>query len=202
MRGGRAGAAGDVGVRAGREGEGVDAELQRDLAEVVWVAAPAEEADGACSALVGRVGAEAVLLHVRHGFQRETHGPQDQAGDVTPGAEGGLVVFRHVRRVEDGDGQADGPHPEHLEHPEAEEGEELITLIVEAVVLARLQDAKQQKPRQPRAPGDEEERGEDLARAVVGGEGQGDDRQDDEVGAAREIGELVEFEGEGDDEEE
>ena len=202
LRGVGAGAGGDVVVGRRGEGDHEDGELHDDFAEVVRVARPAEEPDVADLALVLRVGAEAVFLHVGQRLHDEADGPQDHACDVAAGAEGGLVVLRDVGGVEDGDGEGDDPDPDHLKHPEAEEGEELVALVVEAVVGAGLDDAEEEEAGQARAPEHDEEGVDDLARGVVAGEGEGDDGEDDEVGAAGEVGQLVELEGEGDAEEE
>ena len=115
-----------------------------------------------------------------------------------------MRVLGDVGGVEDGDGERDGPDPDHLEDPEAEEGPELVALVVEAVVLASLEDTEEEEGGESSAPGQDEEGVDDLpgvggrGGGGAGGEGEGQDGEEDEVGPAGEVGELVEFEGEGD----
>ena len=163
--------------------------LDDDLPEVVGMPAPAPEALVADGALV-LAAAEDVLLHVAHALHHQAYRKENDTGNVAPRPEAVLRVGLHGGRVEHGDGQADGPHPDHLEDPEAEEGEELVALVVEAVVLARLQDPEEQEAREPQRPGHDEERGDDLPGAIVPAEGQGDDGEEGEVGPTREVWEL------------
>lgn len=113
------------------------------------------------------------LLNITHGLHDEPKAKQDNTRHVPARAEAMLRVPRHGRRVEDGDGQGDGPDPDHLEDPEAEEGEELVALVVEAVVLASLEDAEEEEAREAEGPEDEEEGGDDLAGGVVAAHGEG-----------------------------
>lgn len=157
-------------------------EVEEDLAKVVRMPGDAEQARVAHGILVvARPESEA--LRVAHGLDDEADGEHDDAGDVTGGPEGRRRRRRrggaaHGGRVEHGDGQRDGPDPDHLEDPEAEEGEEAVARAVEAVVLARPQDAEQQEAREARAPGGDEGCGHDLAgvgpaAAAAQGEGHG-----------------------------
>lgn len=84
---------------------------------------------------------------------------------------------------------------QHLEDPEAQEGEKLVALIVEAVIFAGLQNAEQQEGGKTSSPGHDEDGADDLASMVtVLAEGEGDDGEEDEIGAAGEVGQLVELE--------
>lgn len=136
-------------------------------------------------------GAEAVLLHVAGGLEGKGEGEEHDAGHVAAGAKGVLRVAADGRAVEHGDGQGDGPDPEHLEDPEAEEGEEAVALVVEAVVGAGAEDAEEEKGGEADGPGDEEERGDELAGigAGVGArrEAEGEEGDEDKVGAAGEV---------------
>lgn len=190
-------------VCGGGEGDHIDGELHDNLAEVVGVARPAEEAGGAGFPFVGWVGAEAVFLDVRQGFHGETDGPEDDAGDVGWGAESGLrLVGGYGGGVEEGDGEGDGPDPDHLEDPEGEEFEEVVAFVVEAVVFPRFDDAEEEEGGEAGAPCHDEEGVDDLPGIVGGGEGEGKDCQEHEVRAAGEVGQFVKLEGEGDGEEE
>lgn len=184
----------NIPVRRRRDGHGEDAELHQDLAKVIRMSAPREQPNVTRAALTGGVRAEAVFLHVGHGFDEEPDGPHDQADDVGRGAKGRLrVTARDVGRIQDRHGQADGPDPQHLEDPEAEEREELVALVVEPRVGARLENAEEQEPRQPERPEDQEQRSEDLTRRVRRGQSEREHGKDDKVGAAREIRQFVEF---------
>lgn len=157
-------------------------ELDDDLAKVVWVAREGKEALVAHG--LGVVGlAEAVLLHVAQGLE----GEEDEAGDVAGGVEGVLRVARDVGRVEQGDGQGEDPEQEHLEDPEAEEGPEAVALVVEAVVGAGAQDAEEEEAGEADGPDDEQERGDELAREAAARQGERQDGEQGEVGAAGEV---------------
>lgn len=162
------------------------AELGEDLAKVVWVPGVVKEAAVAHVGLVVRL-AEAVLVDIAHRLHDEAHGKEHHAGNVPRRAESGLRIARDGGRVEDGDGQGDGPDPEHLQDPEAEEGEEAAAHVVEAAVHSRLEDAEEQEAREAEGPGYEEEGGDELAGVVVAAEGEGDDGQDGKVGAASKV---------------
>ena len=163
------------------------AELDEDLAKVVWVPGVVKEA--AVAHVVGLVArlAEAVLVGIAHRLHGETHGKEHHAGNVPRRAESGLRVARDGGRVEDGDGQGDGPDPDHLQDPEAEEGEEAAAHVIEAAVRSRLEDAEEQEAREAEGPDYEEEGGDELAGVVVAAEGEGDDGQDGKVGAASKV---------------
>lgn len=92
------------------------------------------------------------LLHIAHALHDKAQHKQHDAGDVAAGAKGDKRIARHGGRVEHGDGQGDGPNPDHLEDPEAQEGEEAVALVVEAVVLAGLEDAEEEEAREACAP--------------------------------------------------
>lgn len=138
------------------------------------MATPSEEPLVADSILIVSL-AEAELLRIADTLHDEADCEQNDAGDVAAGAKGHLGKALDPGRVQNRDGQRDGPDPDHLEDPEAEEREELVTLIIEAVILARLQDSEEQEARQPDAPGHDEERGDDLARIVFAAECKGYD---------------------------
>lgn len=161
--------------------------MEEDLAEVVGVPREVEEALVADGLTLGMGLAEAELLNVADTLHDESYGEEDDAHDVPGGAEGVLGVARDGGRVEDGDGQRDGPNPEHLKDPEAEEGEELVPLVIEAVVLARFEDAEEEEAGESGAPDHHEEGDDDLASMGVAAHGEGDDGEDDEVGASCEV---------------
>ena len=107
------------------------------------------------------------------------------------------MVLRDLGGVEECDGKRDDPDPDHLENEEAQKGKEFVAFVVEAVVFAGFDDAEEEEAGEAGGPEHDEEGGGDLAGVVVAGEGEGEDGQQDEVGAAGEVGEFVEFEGEG-----
>lgn len=88
---------------------------------------------------------EPILLHIGNGLHEEPNGPENHTGDITRLTEPRLREPRHVGAVDQRDGHADGPDPQHLEDPEAEEGEELVALVVEAVIFAGFQDAEEEE---------------------------------------------------------
>ena len=119
-------------------------ELNDDLAKIVRMPGPRKEALVAdCSLVVLRT--KPVLLRVADGFHYKPDREEHNASNVPAGAERVLHVHLHGGRVENGDGQRDGPDPDHLEDPKAQEREELVAFVVEAVVFARLDDAEQQE---------------------------------------------------------
>lgn len=107
-----------------------------------------------------------------------------------------------IGTIQNGNRQRDSPNPKHLKDPEAKKGEKLVALVIKTIVFASLEDAEQQKTGKPERPYYDEERGDDLAGMLVSAEGEGEDGEDSKVGPAGEICQLVEFEGEGDGEEE
>ena len=181
----------------GKRGGGRDrvgTKLHDDFPKVIRMPRPAEEPHVTDSAFL-RPLAETVLLHIAHAFHNEADDPQNHAGDVPPRPKTRLMEVRHVRRVKHRDRQTARPDPEHLKDPEPEKLEEVIPLVVEAVVFARLDDPEEQEAGEARAPEHHEDADEDLARVVRAGEGEGEDGEEDEVGPAGEVGELVEVEG-------
>lgn len=133
-------------------------------------------------------------LRITHALHHEPHAKHDGAHDVPRRPVPALRPPLHLRhnggRVQHCHGQRHGPDPQHLEDPEAEEGEEAVALAVEAVVAAGAEDAVEQEAREPRGPAGEEGAGYELpaGRAIFAtAEGDGDDGEDDEVGAAGEV---------------
>lgn len=171
----------------GGEKEREPTELDNDLAKIIRMPRPSPRALVTHGILVHPLP-EDELFHIAHALQDKAQREQDHAHDVAARAEPDKRERGHVGRVEDRHGQRDGPDPDHLKHPEAEKGEELVALVVEAVVLAGLEDAEEQEPGQAEAPEHDEEGGDDLPGVRVrAGHGEGDDGEDDEVGAARKV---------------
>ena len=110
---------------------------------------------------------EPVLLRVADALHGKPQDEEYYPGDVPHLPEVGLIGVPHSQGVQNGNGQRDGPHPQHLEDPEPQEREELVPLVVESVVLARLQDPEEQEPGEACAPQHDEDTGDDSAR--VGG---------------------------------
>lgn len=133
----------DVPVRTGRDGQSENGKLHRDLAKVVWVSGPREQANVACRALVLGVTAEPVLLDIGDGLHQEPNGEHDDADNVRGGTERRMRVFCDAGRVEDRDGKTNAPYPEGLEGPEAQEREEAGSFVVEARVGACLEDSEE-----------------------------------------------------------
>lgn len=110
-------------------------------------------------------------MHVRDDLEQETDAEHYDAGDVRGGAERHVIVGgSEGGRVSNGDGQGDGPYPEHLEDPKGEEGEEAATHLVEARVMAGADDAVEEEPGEAEGPDAHEDSDEDLAGGRVLGE--------------------------------
>lgn len=122
-------------------------DLDYDLAEVVWVPTPLEEANVAESSwlLTFRALLEAVLLNIADAFQHETDCEDYDPDNIRRFTKAWLTILENIRAVQERDWQTNSPDPKHLEYPEAKEGEELVSLVVEAIVLAGLQDAEEQE---------------------------------------------------------
>lgn len=103
---------------------------------------PGEESCITNFALIAWITPEAILLHITNRLQEESQTPQNNAGDIAPGPESGLLETQHIGRIDDRYRQTHAPDPYHLEDPEPEEGEEFIAHLVEAVVLAGLDDSE------------------------------------------------------------
>lgn len=187
-------------------------ELYDNLAKVVRMATILEETHITHGALILIIHLESILLHVTDTLHAQAYHEQDDARDIPTLSELRLREPRDDRRVQYSDRQARRPAPHHLEHEKAQKREEFVALVVEAVILAGLQDPEQQEPAEPCSPRGQEQRDDDLTsvgsgvrrvawiRGATGGEGEGEDGDEDEVGAACEVGELVEFEGKGEGE--
>ena len=175
-------------------------ELNDNLAEVIRMSAQRKEAYIAHSTLVLIPLLEKILLHIAHALHRQADRIQDDSHNVHAGSKGMLAILRHLRAINQRHRQTRGPAPHHLEHEEAQKREELVARAIEAVVFPGLQDPEEQEAGEARGPDHEEEGDEDLARidgVVVRGEAEGDEGNNDEVCAAGKVGELVEFECEG-----
>lgn len=131
--------------------------------------------------------AETILLHIAASLEQKPKRKEHDSCNVSSGTKVMLRVLRHVWRVDQGNGQRDGPDPKHLKDPEAEEGEEAIALVVEAIIAPRAQDAEEEEAREADGPDNDEEGGDELAGVVVAAHGERDDGEDGKVGAACEV---------------
>jgi hypothetical protein len=177
-------------------------ELNGDLSEVVGMPTPLEEAHIADRTwlLSCRTLLEAVLLYITHGLHEERNNEDDDRDDIRRPPKVRLSVLQHPRTVNNRNRQADRPAPKHLKHPESQKLEEVVSLVVESVVFAGLQDTEEEERGQSGAPQHDHDADDDVAGDEGAAEGEGEDGEPDEVGAAHEVGQLVEFEGEGDGE--
>lgn len=116
--------------------------LDNNLPKIIWMPRQVKEPLVTNLALIHR-RPEAELLRVANALHDRTDGVQNHSGDVPARAERRLRVLLDIGRVKDGDGQRDGPDPDHLENPKPEERPEFITLVVEAVVFAGLEDPEE-----------------------------------------------------------
>lgn len=123
-------------------------ELDDNIAEVIGMPRPSKEALVTNRRLI-TLGAEDVLLHITDTLHDEANNEQNHTDNISASTESDEGVLRDIGRVDESNGQRDGPDPDHLEHPEAQEGEELIALVIEAVVFSCLEDAEQEEAREP-----------------------------------------------------
>lgn len=167
--------------------------------------APCKQTHIADSArLLARTLLEAVLLYIAPRLHEEGNGKCDTTNDICRFAKSRLGPLGHAWRVQHRDWHADDPDPNHLKYPEAQEREELVPLVIESVVLPGLENAEEQETGEACAPDHDEETAYYLSRieSLLRSERERHDGKDDEIGAAGEVGQLVEFETEGDRKEE
>ena len=78
--------------------------LHDDLAKVVWVPRPGEEADIAHLPFVLRLAPKDVFLNIRYAFEEESEGEEHDACNISASVKRRLVELGDVGRVEDCDG--------------------------------------------------------------------------------------------------
>lgn len=113
---------------------------------------PVEEANIAYLSFIGRFAAEEILLNIRNALHHKPNSEQDHPRDVPPRTEIGLGVLRDIGRVQDGNGERDGPDPDHLKDPEAQKGEELVADLVEAIVFSGFEYTEEEEAGEPGPP--------------------------------------------------
>lgn len=181
----------------------VPTKLDDDLAEIVWMPRPIEEAYITYCTVATMCATEAILLNIRHTLHNKANREEDDARNVTTCSKSGLLELRDVGRVQKCHGQGYRPHPKHLEYPKTQERPEFVAFVVETIILSSLEDSKQKKSTQPCGPSHDENRNDNIARLIpVVTEAEGQRCQENEVGTTRKICKFVEFEAEGDGKEE
>jgi hypothetical protein len=90
------------------------------------MARPREETNIANRTIAAMRASETVLLDVGDALHDQANRVQDNASNVSSGAERWLGKLCDFWRIENRDWQAARPNPEHLENPKAEERPELV----------------------------------------------------------------------------
>lgn len=86
------------------------------------MATPAKEADITDLALITLVTPKPILLHIPHTLEHKAQDKQKNSSDIPPRPEIWLPVLQHIGTIQDGNGQRNGPDPNHLKDPEAKKG--------------------------------------------------------------------------------
>jgi hypothetical protein len=113
--------------------------------KVIWMSRPRKEALITNGTLVARIALEEILLYITNTLHYKPNPKQYHSPNIPSSAKIGLWVLGDIRRVQDSDGQRNGPDPKHLETPEAEKGKELVAFVVKTVVLAGFQDSEEEE---------------------------------------------------------
>ena len=75
--------------------------------------------------------------------------------------------------------------------------EEIVALVIKSIILAGLEDSEEQEATQASTPYHDEDADNDVSCIITCcAEGESQDREDNEVGAAGEVGEFVKLEAE------
>lgn len=106
------------------------------------MATPAEEADITHLSLITLITPKSILLNIPHTLQHKAQYKQDHPSNIPPGPKLWLFVFQHIGTIQNGNGQRNGPDPNHLKDPKPKKGQELIPHLIESVVFTRLEDSK------------------------------------------------------------
>lgn len=106
------------------------------------MAAPAKEADITYLPLITLITPKAVLLHIPHTLQHKSQKKQNNASDIPPGPKLWLGILQHIGTIQNGNGQRNGPNPNHLKDPKPEKRQKLIPHLIEPVVFSRFEDSE------------------------------------------------------------
>lgn len=106
------------------------------------MATPAEEAGITYLPFITLITPKTILLNIPHTLQHKAQHKQNHASNIPPRPKLWLIIFQHIGTIQDGNGQRNGPNPNHLKDPKPKKGQELIPHLIESVIFARLEDSK------------------------------------------------------------
>ena len=149
--------------------------MDENLSKVIWMSWPIEESLVTNGPFIIHSRPETVLLNVADTLHDQANWVENNTGDIPACSECWLRVPSDVRGVQDGDGQWNGPDPDHLEYPKSKEWEELVPFVIESIIFAGLDNSEEQESGESETPDHNEERADDLACIVMPTERKCDD---------------------------